>query len=79
MTELAEATDQAACPVEYTPTGDSAGVKVIEQREGKYLTFTLADEEYGIGMAKMKGGVKILIDIDRVLSAEEKYTLEKTV
>jgi len=184
MTELAETTDQAACPVEYPPAGDSAGAKVIEQREGKYLTFTLADEEYGIGilkvkeiigmmaittvpqtpdfvkgvinlrgkvipvidlrlrfgmeaidytertciivveiegaagtvqigivvdavsevlnvngediedtptfgtklntnyilgMAKMKGGVKILLDIDRVLSAEEKYTLEKTV
>jgi purine-binding chemotaxis protein CheW len=32
-----------------------------------------------LGMAKMKGGVKILLDMDRVLSAEEKDTLEKTV
>lgn len=26
----------------------------MEQREGKYLTFTLADEEYGIGILKIK-------------------------
>ena len=26
----------------------------LEQREGKYLTFTLADEEYGIGILKIK-------------------------
>jgi hypothetical protein len=32
-----------------------------------------------LGMAKMKGGVKILIDIDRILSAKEKDTIEKTV
>ena len=32
-----------------------------------------------LGMAKMKGGVKILLDIDRVLSAKEKDTIEKTV
>ena len=25
-------------------------VKAIVDREGKYLTFSLADEEYGIGM-----------------------------
>jgi hypothetical protein len=30
-------------------------------------------------MAKMKGGVKILLDIDRFLSAKEKDALEKTV
>ena len=29
-------------------------VKVTEEREGKYLTFTLADEEYGIGILKIK-------------------------
>ena len=29
-------------------------VKVMEEREGKYLTFTLADEEYGIGILKIK-------------------------
>jgi purine-binding chemotaxis protein CheW len=40
---------------------------------------TKLDTNYILGMAKMKGGVKILLDIDRVLSAEEKDTLEKTV
>jgi purine-binding chemotaxis protein CheW len=29
-------------------------VKAMEEREGKYLTFTLADEEYGIGILKIK-------------------------
>ncbi len=40
MTELAETMDQA--------------VKVMVDREGKYLTFTMADEEYGIGILKIK-------------------------
>jgi len=29
-------------------------VKVMGEREGKYLTFTLAGEEYGIGILKIK-------------------------
>jgi purine-binding chemotaxis protein CheW len=29
-------------------------VNAMEQREGKYLTFTLSDEEYGIGILKIK-------------------------
>ncbi|MCP4576929.1 MAG: purine-binding chemotaxis protein CheW [Deltaproteobacteria bacterium] len=40
MAEAAEIMDQA--------------VKVMLEREGKYLTFTLADEEYGIGILKIK-------------------------
>lgn len=28
--------------------------QVVEEKEGKYLTFTLADEEYGIGILKIK-------------------------
>ena len=39
----------------------------------------MLNTNYILGMAKMEGGVKILIDIDRALSAEEKDTLEKTV
>jgi purine-binding chemotaxis protein CheW len=35
--------------------------------------------EYLLGMAKKEGGVKILLDIDRVLSSEEIETLEKSV
>ena len=38
---------------------------------------TKLDTEYILGMAKMEGGVKILLDIDRVLSAEEINSLEK--
>jgi len=40
MAELTEKMDQA--------------VKVMADREGKYLTFALADEEYGIGILKVK-------------------------
>ena len=29
-------------------------VKAMSDKEGKYLTFTLADEEYGIGILKIK-------------------------
>ncbi|RLB26945.1 MAG: chemotaxis protein CheW [Deltaproteobacteria bacterium] len=39
---------------------------------------TKLDTEYILGMAKMEGGVKILLDIDRVLSTEEIIALEKT-
>ena len=40
MTELAEKMDQA--------------VKAMAEREGKYLTFVLDEEEYGIGILKIK-------------------------
>jgi purine-binding chemotaxis protein CheW len=40
MAELAEKMDQA--------------VKGIAEKEGKYLTFTLGQEEYGIGILKIK-------------------------
>ena len=40
MGELTERMDQA--------------VKVMSDREGKYLTFSLANEEYGIGILKIK-------------------------
>lgn len=35
------------------------------------------DTGYILGMAKMEGGVKILLDIDRVLAAEEIARIEK--
>lgn len=38
---------------ETTDTMDKA-VKEIIDREGKYLTFTLAEEEYGLGILKIK-------------------------
>ena len=38
---------------ELTETMDQA-VKAVTEREGKYLTFTLAGEEYGIGILKIK-------------------------
>ena len=38
---------------------------------------TALDTNYILGMAKMEGGVKILLDIDQVLSQEEVTQLEK--
>ncbi len=40
MAELAKKMDQA--------------VKAMTEREGKYLTFSMAKEEYGIGILKIK-------------------------
>lgn len=40
MTEITETIDQA--------------VKAIVEKEGKYLTFSLANEEYGLGILKVK-------------------------
>ena len=39
---------------------------------------TKLNTEYILGMAKMEGGVKILLNIDKVLSSEEIADLEKT-
>ena len=38
---------------------------------------TTLDTDYILGMAKMEGGVKILLDIDQVLSGDEIAVLEK--
>ncbi len=40
---------------------------------------TRLQNDYILGMAKLDGGVKILLNIDRVLSAEEITAIEKTV
>ncbi len=37
------------------------------------------DTRYILGMAKMEGGVKLLLDIDRVLNADEVATLARQV
>ncbi len=39
--------------MQLTETMDQA-VKAMKDREGKYLTFSLADEEYGVGILKIK-------------------------
>lgn len=38
---------------ELTETMDQT-VKAMKEQEGKYLTFSMADEEYGIGILKIK-------------------------
>lgn len=39
----------------------------MSEKEGKYLTFALAHEEYGLEIGKVGESMKILLDIDRVL------------
>ena len=53
MTEV-QTTDQAVSPGEGILPEDITRVRAVADREGKYLTFTLANEEYGIGILKIK-------------------------
>ncbi len=46
-------------------------------KETKYRFGAKLNTDYILGMAKMEGGVKILLDIDKVLSAEEIFFLDK--
>jgi len=50
-----------------------------EEIEDSPILGSNLNTEYILGMAKKEGGVKILLDIDRVLSSEEIDTLEKSV
>ncbi|HVO65369.1 MAG TPA: chemotaxis protein CheW [Syntrophales bacterium] len=45
---------------EITKTTDR-GEEVITDREGKYLTFSLSDEEYGIGILKVKEIIGMMV------------------
>ena len=47
--------------VETTETMDPAADAVAE-REGKYLTFTLGDEEYGIGILKIREIIGLCVE-----------------
>ena len=51
-------------------------IKAEEIQETPPFDVTL-NTEYILSMAKLERGVKILLDIDRVLSAEEVAVLEK--
>lgn len=54
MSRAAKKTDRVASQMGNTTTGLSPGVEEVANREGKYLTFTLNNEEYGIGILKIK-------------------------
>ena len=54
MAELEKTMDQAFSPVENTPPGESNRAKAMTGQDGKYLTFSMAGEEYGIGILKIK-------------------------
>ncbi len=54
-------------------------LNIVEDEIEEAPTFgSKLDTDYILGMAKMEGGVKILLDIDRVLSAQELEALDKT-
>jgi purine-binding chemotaxis protein CheW len=40
--------------MEKSPQSESHATRSLTDKEGKYLTFTLAEEEYGIGILKIK-------------------------
>ena len=48
MAEAIESTDQGACLGEYTSPGNSTGVKVMVDKEGKYLTDVRYQIQYGL-------------------------------
>lgn len=50
-----------------------------EDIEGEMVFGTSLDTEYIFGMAKMEKGVKILVDIDKVLTSDELVLLNKAV
>ena len=52
-------------------------IKADEIEETPAFGSTL-DTDYILGMAKLEGGVKLLLDIDRVLSSEELAMLQRT-
>ncbi len=53
-------------------------LNIVEDEIEEAPTFgSRLDTDYILGMAKMEGGVKILLDIDRVLSAQEIEALDK--
>jgi purine-binding chemotaxis protein CheW len=54
MTELGGTADQASYSAANKPPKVEADGTSAAKKEGKYLTFTLADEEYGIGILKIK-------------------------
>ena len=54
MVEPTETMDHAAISGESAPIGDGIRVRAIADEESKYLTFTLAEEEYGIGILKIR-------------------------
>jgi len=62
--------------MDETTRAMNQAVAVIRNREGKYLTFSL-DTEYILGLAKTGGGVKILLDIDKVPSSKEVSLLQE--
>ena len=54
-------------------------LNIIEDEIEETPTFgSKLDTDYILGMAKMEGAVKILLDIDKVLSAKEIEAIDKT-
>ncbi len=82
--------DERTCIIVVEVTGSSGVVQIgtvvdtvseVLNIKGEEIEDTPAfgtklDTEYILGMAKMEGGVKILLDIDQVLNADEIAILE---
>ncbi len=76
VVEIAGKTDQVLMGVVVDAVSEVLNVKGADIAETP--TFgTALDTDYIFGMAKMDGGVKILLDIDQVLNADEIDALNK--
>ena len=63
---------------ERVPVSPSSEASVpTATRTGKYSTFELGGEVYGLEFLKLQEIIGTMVDIDRVLSGEEIGSLEK--
>ncbi|QTA87270.1 chemotaxis protein CheW [Desulfonema magnum] len=78
VVEIAGETGKVMIGIVVDTVSEVLNIKA-EQIEDTPAFGTQVDTNYILGMAKMEGGVKILLDIDKVLKSEEVILLEKTV
>ena len=78
MVEVAKASSDVLIGIVVDAVSEVLNIKG-EEVEDTPAFGTKVNTDFILGMAKAEGGVKILLDIDRVLSSEEVDLLGKTV
>lgn len=76
VVEITSSTDTVMIGIVVDSVSEVLNIKAEEIEDTPTFGVSL-DTEFILGMAKMEGGVKILLDIDKVLSAKELTVLEK--
>ena len=77
VVEIAGASGIILIGIVVDSVSEVLNIKADEIEETPSFGTTL-DTEFILGMAKMEGGVKILLDIDKVLSAQEMAKIQDT-